>query len=248
MNPLRTAIAAQVFGAVIAATLVELAYPKLWQLPLAAACLQGVCAAGVSRKLEAPPWWLPIHLGFLPLVAVAAGLHVPPGWYLAAFLALLLVFWRADESRVPLYLTNEATAAAVAALLPPSPCQVADLGCGDGSLLRRLARARPDCEFLGIEHAPLPWLWALIAGGRLPNCRIRYGNFWQQHLGSFEVVYAFLSPVPMAKLWAKAQGEMRPGALLISNSFPVPEADPVRRLDVADRRRTQLFCYRPAPQ
>jgi hypothetical protein len=33
-------------------------------------------------------------------------------------------------------------------------------------------------------------------------------------------VYAFLSPVPMAEVWRKASTELRPGALLVSNSFP----------------------------
>ncbi|WIM05306.1 MAG: tRNA (guanine-N(7)-)-methyltransferase [Candidatus Nitricoxidivorans perseverans] len=172
---------------------------------------------------------------------------IPPGWYLAAFVLLLLVFWRTDKSRVPIFLTNATTADAVATLLPRSPCRFIDLGCGDGGLLRRLARARPDCDFLGIEHAPLPWLWAKLAALGLPNCHIRHGNFWRRHLGQFDVVYAFLSPAPMPRLWVKAQGEMRPDALLISNSFPAPGAEPVRVVEVDDRRQSRLYCYRPPP-
>jgi hypothetical protein len=36
---------------------------------------------------------------------------------------------------------------------------------------------------------------------------------------------------------------MRPGALLVSNSFPIPEATPQQVIEVPDRRRTQLYCY-----
>lgn len=246
MSPLRTALAAQFFGGFIAAGSIQLAYPKLFALPLAVAAVQGACAALASYKLEAPPWWLAIHLGFMPLVVLASSLPIHPAWYLAGFLLLLLTFWRTDKSRVPLYLSNAATAEALARLLPVHSCHVTDLGCGNGALLGRLARLRPDCEFLGIEHAPLPWLWARLATWSLPNCHIRYGDFWPQSLGLFDLVYAFLSPAPMPRLWAKATAEMRPEARLVSNSFPVPEIEPEDIVEVADRRATRLYCYRPA--
>ena len=245
-SPIKTALLAQVLGAIMAGGLVQLAYPKLWQIPLAVAAAQGICSAFISHKLEAPPWWLWIHLAFMPLVVAANTLGIDPGWWLAAFVVVLLTFWRTDKSRVPLYLTNATTAEAVAALLPAQPCHVVDLGCGNGGLLKQLALARPDCEFVGIEHAPLPWLWARITTMRLPNVHVRRGDLWRQHLGLFEVVYAFLSPAPMPALWQKAVGEMRPDALLVSNSFEVPDIAPERTVDVADRRATRLFLYRPA--
>jgi len=245
ISPLRTAMLAQVFGGLIAVGLIALVYPKLFAWPLAVACIQGSFAAFSSHKLDAPPWWLPIHVVFIPLVVLASDLGLHPGWYLAAFLTLLLIFWRTDQSRVPLYLSNGQTAAAVAALLPPTPCQVIDLGCGNGTLLNMLAHQRPDCQFVGIEHAPLPWLWAKVATLRRANCRVRYGDFWQQHLGKFDLVYAFLSPAPMPRLWAKAKAEMGATAILVSNSFVVPEVAPDHVVAVPDRRATQLFCYRP---
>lgn len=243
--PLRAAVIAQSLGTLIAIGLVALAYPRLFQTPIAVAGIQSLCAAFTSHKLDAPPWWLAIHLVFMPLVVLASGLGVHPGWYLTAFVALLLVFWRTDLSRVPLYLSNEKTATAVAALLPNGPCQAIDLGCGNGALLRTLARLRPDCRLVGIEHAPLPWLWARVACLGLANCQIRYGDFWRQSLHDFALVYAFLSPAPMPQLWAKANTEMVAGALLVSNSFAVPGIPAEGTLQVADRRATRLFCYRP---
>lgn len=245
LPPLRAAIIAQILGTLIALGLVALLYPKLFQTPLAVAAIQSVCAAFTSHKLEAPPWWLAIHLGFMPLVVLASGLGLQPAWYLAAFLLLLLIFWRTDRSRVPLYLSNRQTTEAVAGLLPEWPCQAIDLGCGNGALLRTLARRRPDCRFVGIEHAPLPWFWARLASVGLANCRIHYGDFWKQPLQDFALVYAFLSPAPMTRLWAKAEAEMKPGALLVSNSFAVPDVPATATLLVGDRRGTHLLCYRP---
>ena len=243
-SPLRGALFAQVAGALMAFSLIWLTRPFL-ALPLFhIAVVQGICAGFVSWRLGAPRWWWLINFAFLPLAVVALALHIAPGWYLGAFALTLLVFWRTDKSRVPLYLSNAETAAAVAALLPAQACSFIDLGCGDGRLLSRLASARPDCRFTGIEHAPLTWLLAKCLNLRHANVLIRYGDFWQQDLGHFDVVYAFLSPAPMPALDKKADAEMEAGKLLISNSFPVPEQQPDQVVTLADRRETQLFCYK----
>lgn len=218
------------------------------QIPFLLALMQGGVAAMISLRLGAPNWWQPIHLAFMPLVVAVQRLDIAPGWFLAAFVLLLLVFWRTDKSRVPLYLTNSATANALLKLLPATPCRVLDLGCGDGGLLLRLARARPDCQFTGIEHAPLTWLLAKLRSLGRPNVTIRHGNFWAAPLTQYAVVYAFLSPAPMPRLWVKACTEMAPNALLVSNSFAVPGIEPASTTAVADRRNTRLFLYHPGQE
>ena len=215
------------------------------KIPFLLALLQGGIAAMIALKQRAPRWWLLIHLAFLPLVVLVHGLDIAPGWFLAAFVLLLLVFWRTDRSRVPLYLTNRATAEALLKLLPTAPCRVLDLGCGDGGLLHRLAAARPDCVFNGIEHAPRTWLFARLRALGRPNLTVRRGDFWEESLDGYGVVYAFLSPAPMLELWSKARAEMKPGGLLVSNSFEVPGVEPADTLAVPDRRNTRLFLYRP---
>ncbi len=248
MSPLRTALVAQLLGGAIAASLIQIAYPTLFAAPLIAAAVQGICAALVSHKLGAPKWWLAIHLAFLPATLwvskLGSDLNINPTWYLACFAALLLIFWRTDKSQVPLYFSNAATASALVRLLPNLPCRVVDLGCGDGRLLRRLASMRPDCSFVGIEHAPLPWLWAKLASMQRRNLLIRYGDFWRLQLDPFDLVYAFLSPVPMPRLTAKARAEMRSGTLLVSNSFAAADVNCELSIEVGDRRGTVLHCYR----
>lgn len=244
-SPLPAATLTQLLGAVIAFSLVYVTYRPLLGMPLPMAALQGACAAFVAWKLDAPRWWLLIHLLFMPLVILCLALNLNPLWYLAAFVLMLLLFWRVDRSRVPLYLSNRQTAQAVLALLPPGPCKMLDAGCGDGALLRHLARRRPDCEFFGIEHAPLTWLWAKLAGLPSANLHIRYGSLWQHDFAPYALVYTFLSPVPMTDLWRKACAEMAAASLLVSNSFNVPEQAVAQVLDVPDTRQTRLYCYKP---
>lgn len=243
-SPLRSALLTQIAGALIAISLLWLARAFI-ALPLFhLAVLQGICAALVSWRMDAPRWWWLIHLLFMPLAVLALALDIAPGWYLLAFALTLLVFWRTDKSRVPLYLSNADTAAAVAALLPTEACRFIDLGCGDGGLLARLAAARPDCRYTGIEHAPLPWLLARLRHLRHNNVSIHYGDFWQHDLGAYDVVYAFLSPAPMPALADKVQAEMGGDKLLISNSFSVPEQEAGQIITVNDARQTQLFFYK----
>ncbi len=245
--PLRHALVAQTLGAVLAAGMILVFFPTLLAQPLAMAGVQGLCAALISHLQRGPLWWLPIHLGFMPLAVVMQGLRIPSWIWLAGFTLLLLIFWRTDRSRVPLYLTNALAGEALAGLLPVEPVAMVDLGCGDGGLLRRLARLRPDCRFVGYEHAPLPWAWAWLSCRSLPNVQIRFGDFWACPLGGYALVYAFLSPSPMRELWAKAKAEMKANALLVSNSFAVPDVQPLSTIQVADRRHTRLYCYRPGP-
>lgn len=243
---LRAALIAQILGALIAIGLIALISPNRLDQPLLVAALQGICAAFTGYKLDAPPWWLPIHLGFMPLIVLASMLHIPSGWYLTAFVLLVVVYWRVGQSRVPLYLSSKQTAEAIAALLPERKCQAIDLGCGNGVLLRRLAQLRPDGVFFGVEYAPLPWLWARLTCVGVLNCKIVRGDYWRMSLADYDLVYAFLSPVPMPDLWDKARQEMKTGALLVSNTFEVPDQPADRLIEVADRRRTKLFCYLPS--
>jgi len=72
----------------------------------------------------------------------------------------------------------------------------------------------------GIEHAPLTWLWARLMGLGLKNLAIRRRRLLAAlDLGDFDLVYAFLSPAPMPRLWAKAGAECRTDATLVSQQF-----------------------------
>jgi trans-aconitate methyltransferase len=144
-----------------------------------------------------------------------------------------------------LYLTRRADRAAVLSLLPTHPCRVIDLGCGDGALLRHLARARPDCLFVGLEQAPLSWAWAWLAAHGMSNLSIVHGDFWRHSLSDYDLAYAFLSPAAMSRLWHKARAEMSPGACLISYRFPLPDLTPPVAIAARATGHTDLYCYLP---
>ncbi len=207
--------------------------------------LQGVFAAATAQLLRLPRWWLPINL-LLPLaVALTLTLQLPSWVYLIGFLFLLLLQWNSNSERVPLYLSNRKTWQTLEHLLPEQDIRFIDLGSGLGGTLFHLAMRHPHGKFVGVESAPLPYAIARIrlALSRLKNIELRYGNFWSIDLTPYNVLYAFLSPVPMQRLFDKASKEMKEGGMFISNSFTVPghPADKIHKVD--DRRKTTLLCW-----
>lgn len=208
------------------------------------AVLQGSLAVMLARILRVERWWLPLHLGFAPAIALALGLTVPPAVYLALLVLLLLVFGLPFRTRVPLFLSSHAVVIELARWLPAGSYEILDIGSGTGRFVAGLAMRRGDCRVTGIELAWLPWWLSRRAIRHLPNAQVLRDDFWSFRLDRIDVVYAFLSPVPMKQLWDKLRNELRAGSWLVSNSFPVPGVQPTEILQLADRRRTTLYCYR----
>jgi SAM-dependent methyltransferase len=208
--------------------------------------IQGAIAALAGHLLRLPRWWLPINL-LLPLaVTLTLTLHLPSWLFLLAFLALWLLQWNSNSEQVPLYLSNHKTWQALEMLLPSHNIHFIDLGSGLGGTLFHLAKRHPQGHFVGIESAPLPYAIARLrlAISGLKNVELRYGNFWNADLTHYNVLYAFLSPIPMQRLFNKANEEMVEGSLFISNSFIVPNHPAEQIIQVDDRRKTQLHCWR----
>lgn len=245
MLPALKALLAQSAGAIIAIAIARGGFLPTGIWPVAA--VQAAGATVVAAALRSDRWWLPIHLGFVPSLILAGKLDVSPAWYLVGFAVLLAFYWSSFRTQVPLYLSSRKTAQAVAALLPAArPQRVLDVGSGTGSVLRHLAKSRTDCVFDGIEVAPAPWLLSKARARAQSNLRFRRGDFFAQSWRGYDVVYAFLSPVPMTRLWEKAQRELPAGGIVISNSFPVSGAVPERTVEVGDARGTVLYVYRVA--
>ena len=249
MPPLeRTSVALRALLAQAAAAVFAIAFASLLAAVPALLLALGVggLATLLARALRLPAWWLPIQFAFAPLVVVAFALRIDPLWYLAAFVALALVFGAVHASRVPLFLSSDAALACLIAQLPEErPLAFLDIGCGLGSVLAAVSRSRRHARCTGIEAAPLPWAVAALRGATTrPGFEVRYGSLWNRHLGHADVVFAYLSPAAMTRLWIKAKREMRQGAILISNSFPVPDVAASQRLQWGPGQEAALFVYR----
>lgn len=202
--------------------------------------------AGLAR------WWLAIQLLFAPSLVWVHAFDISPGYFLFAFFMFLIVYWSTFRTQVPLYLSSKRVWYALENFLPAKEnFRFIDLGSGLGGVLTHLADVRPDGQYSGVESAPLPflWSWLRIKLGRFHNCTVHWGSIWNQnlkacHLAQYDIVFAYLSPVPMEKLWRKARAEMCPGSVFISSTFAVPEQLPHETVQVDDLHRSVLLIWR----
>lgn len=246
--PSIVALLLQCAAVVLVLPLAELA--GVYGSPLLFALLCGLLAATFSFFAGLARWWLAIQLLFAPALVLTLTAGLPPGLFLGAFLVLLLVYWSTFRTQVPLYLSSNKVWHALERLLPAAKADSGfvfiDLGSGLGGVLTHLARVRPDGLYAGVEAAPLPflWSWTRIRLGGFHNCRVRWGSLWGRDLSQYDIVFAYLSPVPMEKLWHKARAEMRPGTQFISSTFAVPDQSPHETVQVDDLHRSTLLIWR----
>lgn len=121
-----------------------------------------------------------------------------------------------------------------------------ELGAGWGGLAVTLAgryRASPVRAF---EVSILPWAFSrarLLVQGR-PNLSFQLKNFLREDLSGAALVVCFLTPPIMEKLKTKLEAELRPGALVVSNTFAFRGWQPIDTRAVADVHATNVYLYR----
>ena len=205
--------------------------------------LMGVLAALFGACLGLPRWWLPFQL--LAPTACALLITVLPSWMaLVIVLILLLLYGGGVVTRVPLYLSNRAACEALVELLKDHPQPKAiDLGAGFGGPMRHLGRALSGGRFVSVEASPATWLIAWVLALPQRNVCVRWGDLWAAELADCDLVYVFLSPQPMPRLWEHFCAQTKSGTLLVSNTFPVPGVEPIRTIDLPGRDDARLFIY-----
>lgn len=240
--PAVTALLLQLAAAAL--VLLCLRLSGLQATPLIFALLCGLTAASFSHYAGLARWWLVIQSCFAPALVLMLTLDIPPGFFMAGFLILLTVYGSTYRTQVPLYLSSHKIWNALQDFLPEQRFSFIDLGSGLGGVLTHLARSRPAGHYTGVESAPLPLLmsWLRIRG--LCNCEVHWGSLWNCNLAEHDVVFAYLSPVPMERLWHKARSEMRPGTVFISSTFAIPEQTPHQTVTVDDLHHSTLLIWR----
>ncbi|MDX1795166.1 MAG: hypothetical protein R3219_00465 [Hydrogenovibrio sp.] len=226
-------------GVLLLSRIVAPPYPG-WLLVVS----QGVLAAFLSCRLGLPCWWRIIQFLF-PIGLYFGVIHaINPLFALLLFVLLWMIFFNAIKERVPLYLTNQTTRQALKKLIKRKKhLRFLDLGSGLGGNVAFMSQQVNVARADGVETAPIPYLISklltVLRGGH-----IYMMDLWSTKLEYYDLVYAFLSPDPMEKLWKKVVEEMKPGSIFVSNSFAVPEVTPSEIWELDDRRHTKLFIYR----
>ncbi len=142
--------------------------------------------------------------------------------------------------------TSEKVKRRVLASIPPeTQGVVVDLGSGWGNIAMQMAHLLPHCHIVGYEISPVPYfvskLWKIF--NNVPNLNLLKKEFSQVPLNNVSLVYCYLFPDAMKKLAKKFDKELRPGTIVISNTFALPGWDPIQVLNVQDIYHTRIYIY-----
>jgi len=105
-----------------------------------------------------------------------------------------------------------------------------DLGCGDGRVLREACK-RYGVRAIGYEVTPLAYIRAKWRTLGHPGIEVRFQDFWKADLSRADVVFCYLFPDVLKPLYEKIKAEVRPGAVVISANFSIPNLIPSQVLN-----------------
>ena len=237
-------LAESILSQCIGVAVLVIAWGLFPNLPVAL-LLATVTAASIAVFLGLSFPWQLFNVLIIPCSAVVLAVPLPSWLLFALFFASVVIYAPAFWTRVPYYPTSRASYALLLAELPvEKPFSFVDIGCGFGDLILFLSKQRPNGHFTGVEIGVLPYVVGtiralLFGGGRV---RVRFASMWGLSLSEWDIVYTFLSPAPMGRLWEKVQSEMKPGSLFITNSFAVP-AQAQRTVVVKDDKGSTLYFH-----
>ena len=175
------------------------------------------------------------HYGMLALVLLA--------------IALTLIYTvKTGISPVP---TSPRVKDRMLAMIPPEHLaavergRLFDLGSGWGTLAFALAKRFPEAQVTGYELSPLPWLVsrAIQLFLRRPNLKLRRSDFMNAPLDDAALAFCYLYPGGMTRLQPKLAAELPRGALVVSNTFALPDWQPADMARAEDLYNSPVYLY-----
>jgi len=148
------------------------------------------------------------------------------------FTSIIIYFGRAYITGAPYAVSTQSKTKLIISILQDEiktrkdkqKIKAVDLGSGDGRIVIALARA--GFEAHGYETNPylvcLSRLRIWIAG-LSGKAFIHQRNYWQEDLEKYDVLVCFGVFYMMEKLERKLSEELRPGSLVVSNYFKLPQ-------------------------
>ncbi len=158
---------------------------------------------------------------------------------------LSVVLWSLKNGISPMPTSEKVKSKLLVSIPPKIHGTIIDLGSGWGNMAIRLAKQFPQCHVIGYETSPVPYYFSKIwlFFDKIPNLQFRKKNFFSVNLKDSSLIYTYLYPGAMKILYNKFEEELIPGTIVVSNTFAVPQWDPVQVLEVKDIYNTRIYMY-----
>jgi len=141
--------------------------------------------------------------------------------------------WQGYALRIMPVPTTRGMRQAAIGLMPAHPGLVIELGSGWGGMTRKLQKAFPDAQVVGYERSLLPYLASTFIANT------RRGDIFAVDLSQADIVFCYLSPWHLVALEPQFK-TMKPGATIISVSFPFLAWEPAATKDIGF---TRVYAY-----
>ena len=155
-------------------------------------------------------------------------LFLLPNVLFALFILFLTIAFVTGAPFVP---SSKRTAQSMIDLARIKPgMKIYDLGSGEGRLLQ--LAAEKGATAIGHEINPFLVLFTKLRFVFSPyrkNIGVHWKNFWHSDFSDADVVFIYLLPWKMEKLEQLLVKQLKPGALIVSNSFIFPHRKIIRQ-------------------
>lgn len=117
------------------------------------------------------------------------------------------------------------------------PKIVYELGCGWGPLVVDAAKVFPKAKVKGIEFSYLAAQFSKLRAKiwSLKNVEIIRGDFFKQDLSDADVIIFYMLEVILERLGPKFEQELKPGTIIVSNTFVISGWTPVQTHEIVKK-------------
>jgi len=170
---------------------------------------------------------------------------------LATVLVLIaLVVWSSLKTGSPPTPTSPSVRRTMMRILPDrlpgsEGAAIVELGSGWGGVAFALAKRYPQHPVIGYEVSPLPWAVSRLRRLVQPqaNLQFRKADFMRADFSSVALSICYLMPDSMSRLADKLGREMPNGALVLSNTFAMPNWHALDQVNAPDLYSSPVYLY-----
>jgi len=149
------------------------------------------------------------------------------------------------QPSVPWVPTRDEVARKLVEILSPRPGDtVYDLGCGDGRIAVSIAKRHPQARVRCVEIRQ-DLVEKARANAQENNAKVDIvkADFFSYNIGDADIVYMYLLTSVNQKLRPKLERELKPGTVVVTLDFPIPDWVEVARVELPRSWQRTLYIY-----
>jgi len=152
------------------------------------------------------------------------------------------IVYRGFAPLFPFFVTNTKTIDAILHGINLKPnATVFELGAGTAKFLRAVEKNQPQANLIGVEYSVIPYVISKFLLKKLKsNIKLVREDLFKTDISRADLIYCYLVPDMMEKLSAKIKKECRPGTLIVSYMFSIPNLN-VKK--IIDENREISYIY-----